>query len=62
MTRPSDVCKAAGLSGLRELSELTGQSQQTLINWHRDKPELFAIVVKGAYQSRKPIVKREVAA
>jgi hypothetical protein len=48
---PSEQCKAAGLKSLAELSRLSGQSTQTLINWARDKPELFALVVAGAAQS-----------
>lgn len=42
-------CKAIGLKGLGELSDITGVSHQTLSNWCRDKPKLFNIVLKGAY-------------
>ena len=44
---PSQQAKAAGLKSLSQVSELTGQSLQTLGNWHRDKPELFRIVLLG---------------
>lgn len=44
---PSQQAKAAGLKNLRQVEELTGQSAQTLTNWHRDKPELFRIVLLG---------------
>lgn len=42
------LCKAAGLSSLKELSNATDKSKQTLINWHNQQPKLFAIVVAGA--------------
>lgn len=47
---PSERCKQAGLSGLQELAEITGQSAQTLINWSKSekKARLFEIVVIGA--------------
>ena len=46
--KPSEQCKAAGLKSLVELSQITGESQQTLINWNKNKPRLFAVVVAGA--------------
>lgn len=51
---PSQQCKAAGLIGLAELSNLTGISRQTLINWHKSKPKLFTVVVAGAAVIKKP--------
>lgn len=45
---PSEQCKKAGLKSLAELCEITGVSEQTLINWHRNKPKLFAVVIAGA--------------
>jgi hypothetical protein len=44
---PSRQAKAAGLKNLSEVSEKTGVSLQTLTNWHRDKPKLFAVVLAG---------------
>ena len=44
---PSQQAKAAGLKNLLQVQQLTGQSAQTLTNWHRDKPELFKIVLLG---------------
>jgi hypothetical protein len=46
----SERCKQAGLSGLQELAEITGQSVQTLINWSKSekKAQLFEIAVIGA--------------
>lgn len=46
--KPSEQCKKAGLSSLAELVKITKQSEQTLINWHKNKPELFAVLVAGA--------------
>lgn len=45
---PSEFCKSAGLKSLGELSARSRVSVQTLINWHNNKPVLFAIVVAGA--------------
>ena len=50
---PSEVCDTAGLKGLAELRRMTGQSDQTLINWSRNKPELFEIVVIGAAEKKR---------
>lgn len=44
---PSEQAKEAGLKSLLQVQQLTGQSAQTLTNWHRDKPELFKIVILG---------------
>ena len=46
--KPSEQCKEAGLKSLVQLSQITGESQQTLINWHKNKPRLFSVVVAGA--------------
>jgi hypothetical protein len=43
----SQQAKAAGLKSLKQVSELTGASAQTLINWHKHKPKLFAVVLLG---------------
>ncbi len=44
---PSQAAKAAGLHSLSEASRLSGVSLQTLHNWHRSKPQLFAVVLAG---------------
>jgi len=46
--KTSEKAKAVGLKNLAELSEITGQSTQTLRNWDENKPELFAVVLEGA--------------
>lgn len=50
---PSQQAKAAGLKSLSQVSEMTGQSAQTLINWSKNKPELFAVVLKGCQQIKR---------
>ena len=44
---PSKQAKELGLNSLTQISELTKQSPQTLINWFNNKPELFEIVLLG---------------
>jgi len=44
---PSQQAKAAGLKNLTQVSEMTGQSLQTLTNWHKNKHGLFRIVLLG---------------
>ena len=43
----------AGLKSLAELVEATATSEQTLINWQRNKPKLFSVVVAGAMALKK---------
>lgn len=43
----SKQAKELGLKSLTQVSELTAQSPQTLINWFNDKPKLFNIVLLG---------------
>lgn len=43
----SKKAKELGLKNLAQVSELTKQSPQTLINWFNDKPELFELVLLG---------------
>lgn len=43
----SKQAKEFGLKSLTQVSELTGQSLQTLTNWFNHKPELFKIVLLG---------------
>lgn len=47
--KPSELCKQYGLT-LKQVSEYTNQSEQTLINWHKNKPYLFMAVVAGVSQ------------
>lgn len=45
---PSQQCKQAGLKSLAELVRTSGVSEQTLINWHKNKPVLFELLIHGA--------------
>lgn len=49
---PSEQCKAAGLNSLAELVKASGVSEQTLINWSKNKPKLFALVIAGAVATK----------
>jgi hypothetical protein len=49
----SEDAKTAGLKNLAEVSEMTKTSYQTLINWYKDKPELFAMVIKGCAAEKR---------
>jgi hypothetical protein len=44
---PSQQAKAAGLKSLKQVTEITGVSGNTLDNWHKHKPELFKTVLAG---------------
>jgi len=51
--RVSDVVKANGMSSVKELCEMTGQSYATLGNWYKKKRDLFDIVLIGAVFIKK---------
>ena len=53
--KPSEQAKAAGLKDLNQVAKQTGQSAQTLINWHRNKPELFATIIAGCVALRQNV-------
>jgi hypothetical protein len=48
--KPSEKCKAEGLKSLVELSEIIGESVQTLNNWYKHKPKVFDAVLMWAVQ------------
>ena len=43
---PSERCKELGIT-LAHVSRVSGTSVQTLINWHKNKPWLFDVVLAG---------------
>ena len=45
--KPAAAVHIAGLESLQQVANVTGVSRQTLGNWHKDKPELFKIVLLG---------------
>ncbi len=49
----SKQAKELGLNSLTQVSELTGQSLQTLTNWFNDKPELFEIILLGCLSKER---------
>jgi len=46
--KPSEQCKQAGLSSLKQLADISGESVQTLNNWSKNKPLVFDLVLRGA--------------
>lgn len=52
--KPSEICKAAGLSSLAELVEMMdGEvTEATLINWHKSRPTVFKTLVIGAASAK----------
>jgi hypothetical protein len=55
--KPSQKCKAAGLSGLAELVEITGMKNRTLLYWAKNAPDKFDFVVKAAGAEKASKVK-----
>jgi hypothetical protein len=51
--KPSEKCKAEGLKSLAELSEIIGESVQTLNNWYKHKPKVFDAVLMWAVQHQQ---------
>ena len=51
--KPSEKCKAEGLKSLVELSEVIGESVQTLNNWYKHKPKVFDAVLMWAVQHQQ---------
>lgn len=50
---PSQQAKSIGLDSLKQVSRLSNVSEQTLINWHKNKPELFEIVLLGCAAAKE---------
>ena len=46
-TTASQVPKGYGLKSLKEVSQLTGQSTETLNNWYNKKNDLYKVVILG---------------
>lgn len=43
----ADTCRAAGLSGLREMSEICEVPQETLRGWFVSRPRAFSVMLTG---------------
>lgn len=51
--KASEKAKNVGLRSLNQVAEMTGQSIQTLINWNKNKTELFDVVLLGCVEKQK---------
>jgi len=47
MTTASQKAKQLGCKSLKQITDKTGTSLQTLTNWHHNKPDLFYVVCVG---------------
>jgi len=45
--KSSEVVKSMGLKSLKQVAEITGRSEQTLIQWHKFDINFFKVVVLG---------------
>lgn len=45
--KPSDTVKSYGFVSMAEVARLSGESEQNLINWSRNKPRKFELLLKG---------------
>ncbi len=45
--KPSEKCKAAGLKGLSDLVERSGESKENLIGMNKRRPRRFDLILKG---------------
>ena len=50
---PSQKAKAAGFRSLKEVANLTGWTQATLIGWNKKTPELFESNLARAVEMKK---------
>jgi len=55
---PAQQCKKLGIT-LQQVSDKTNTSRQTLTNWHKNKPLLFEVVLKGVLYSERLNKQRE---
>ena len=52
---PSQQCKKAGLKSLAQMVEISQESKQTLINWHRKYPHRFRLLLIACVIEKKPL-------
>lgn len=57
---PSERAKELGAKSLSQIAEANGKPVQTLINWHRESPELFDNVVRGTLADKRLNALKEV--
>jgi hypothetical protein len=44
--------RTSGVKSLADVSRMTGVSRQTLTNWHKNKAELFGVVILGCFSKK----------
>jgi hypothetical protein len=57
---PSEKAKSLGFKSLAELSKLSGESVQTLINWHRNYPQRFEFIAVGVMSCDSHVAHRYI--
>lgn len=45
--KPSEQVKFAGLKNLKELSTIAKVSSETLVNWSKNRPDVFRLLISG---------------
>lgn len=54
---PSEMAREAGHKSLAEVSRVLGVSEQTLINWHKNRPAVFKVLLIGLKkQNRRKVM------
>lgn len=53
-TTASGLAKQRGLPSLKAVSDMTGINSQTLIEWHKNRPQLFEVVLDGCVARSRP--------
>lgn len=51
--KASEQAKNAGLKNLKEFSGITGLSATTLINWLKNRPKAFKVLLVGAVKIKR---------
>jgi 3-methyladenine DNA glycosylase AlkD len=51
--KPSEYCKEVGLSSLKEMSDISEVSKETLLTWWKTKPSLFKCVAHGCATDKR---------
>ncbi len=48
-----DIVVAAGFLNMKHFVELSGESHQTILNWHKKYPQRFAYILAGVKLKHK---------
>ena len=49
----SQTVKKAGFRSMKEVSEMTGLSHQTLVNWFNNRRQVFDLLILGCISHRQ---------